>query len=39
MVKLVLSQSDVLWEEPSGDVFILRNSRMVAARVRVAFYF
>jgi len=39
MVKLVLSKSDVLWEEPSGDVFILRNSRMMAARVRVSFYF
>jgi len=39
MVKLVLSQSDVLWEEPSGDVFILRNSKMIAGRVRVSFYF
>jgi len=39
MVKLVLSQSDVKWEEPSGDIFILRNSKMVAGRVRVSFNF
>ena len=39
MVKLVLSQSDVLWEEPSGDLFILRNSKMLAGRVRVSFNF
>jgi hypothetical protein len=39
MVKFVLSQSDVLWEEPSGDMFILRNSKMVAGRIRVSFNF
>jgi hypothetical protein len=39
MVKLVLSQSDLLWEEPSGDIYILRNSKMIAGRVRVSFNF
>jgi hypothetical protein len=40
MVKLVLSQSDAHWEAPTGgDMFILRQSKMVAGRVRVAFYF
>jgi hypothetical protein len=39
MVKLVLSQSDVEWQEPSGDLFILRNSQMMAGRVRISFNF
>jgi hypothetical protein len=42
MVKLVLSQSTNRWEEPQSGVdntFLLRNSKMVAGRVRLSFRF